>query len=63
VTNPEPLPADHPLWRMRNVLLTPHVATRWDFRDERTVVLVAENLRRYVRGDALLSVVDLEQGY
>lgn len=63
VTDPEPLPADHPLWRMRNVLLTPHVATRSDFRDERTVVLVAENLRRYVRGDALLSVVDLEQGY
>jgi phosphoglycerate dehydrogenase-like enzyme len=63
VTNPEPLPAGHPLWQMRNVILTPHVATRSDFRDARTVVLVAENLRRYVRGDAMLSVVDLADGY
>lgn len=63
VTDPEPLPPDHPFWRMPNVLLTPHVATRSDFRDQRTLVLVAENLRRYVRGEPMLSVVDLEEGY
>jgi phosphoglycerate dehydrogenase-like enzyme len=48
---------------MPNVLITPHVATSSDLRDERTIALVAENLRRYVRGDKLLSVVDLAQGY
>jgi phosphoglycerate dehydrogenase-like enzyme len=63
VTDPEPLPPGHPLWSMTNVILTPHIATSSDFRSERTIVLVAENLRRYLRGDRLLSVVDLAQGY
>jgi phosphoglycerate dehydrogenase-like enzyme len=63
VTDPEPLPPGHPLWSMTNVILTPHIATSSDFRDQRTVTLVAENLRRYLRGDRMLSVVDLEQGY
>ena len=63
VTDPEPLPPGHPFWSMRNVIVTPHIATSSDFRSERTVTLVAENVRRYVRGDALLSVVDLQQGY
>jgi phosphoglycerate dehydrogenase-like enzyme len=63
VTDPEPLPPGHPFWSMRNVIVTPHIATRSDLRSERTLTLVAENLRRYVRGDAILSVVDLQQGY
>jgi phosphoglycerate dehydrogenase-like enzyme len=63
VTDPEPLSPEHPLWSMTNVILTPHIATSSDFRDQRTVTLVAENLRRYLRGDRMLSVVDLEQGY
>ena len=63
VTDPEPLPPGHPLWGMRNVIVTPHIATSSDFRNERTLVLVAENVRRYIRGDALLSVVDLAAGY
>jgi phosphoglycerate dehydrogenase-like enzyme len=63
VTEPEPLPEGHPLWSMPNVILTPHVATSSDLRSERTIVLAVENLRRYLRGDRLLSVVDLEQGY
>jgi phosphoglycerate dehydrogenase-like enzyme len=63
VTDPEPLPDAHPLWSMPNVILTPHVATSSDFRSERTIVLAVENLRRYLRGDRLLSVVDLAQGY
>jgi phosphoglycerate dehydrogenase-like enzyme len=48
---------------MQNVIVTPHIATISDVRSERTLTLVAENLRSSVRGDALLSVVDLEQGY
>jgi phosphoglycerate dehydrogenase-like enzyme len=63
VTDPEPLPAGHPLWSMKNVIITPHIATSSDFRSDRTVTLVVENVRRYVRGDAVLSVVDLAAGY
>ncbi len=63
VTDPEPLPPRHALWSMSNVVITPHIATSSDFRSERTVTLVAENVRRYVRGDALLSIVDLAAGY
>jgi phosphoglycerate dehydrogenase-like enzyme len=63
VTDPEPLPPGHPLWSMRNVVITPHIATSSDFRSDRTLTLVAENVRRYVRGDAVLSVVDLAAGY
>jgi phosphoglycerate dehydrogenase-like enzyme len=63
VTDPEPLPPAHPLWSMSNVIITPHIATSSDFRSERTFTLVVENVRRYVRGDAVLSVVDLAAGY
>lgn len=63
VTDPEPLPPGHPLWGMRNVIITPHIATSSDVRSDRTLTLVVENLRRYMRGDALLSVVDLTLGY
>jgi phosphoglycerate dehydrogenase-like enzyme len=48
---------------MENVIVTPHIATSSDFRNDRTLTLVAENVRRYVRGDKLLSVVDLALGY
>jgi len=63
VTDPEPLPPGHALWAMPNVVITPHIATSSDFRGDRTVTLVVENVRRYLRGDALLSVVDLAAGY
>jgi phosphoglycerate dehydrogenase-like enzyme len=63
VMDPEPLPADHPLWHMPNVVLTPHVAVGSDYLAPRFVRLVIENLGRYTRGDRLLSVVDLQRGY
>lgn len=63
VTDPEPLPPGHPLWRMENVIITPHIATSSDLRSARTVALVVENVRRWVRGDRILSVVDLAAGY
>ena len=62
VTDPEPLPADHPLWQMDNVLITPHVAGRGGNR-ARHDILLKENLRRFAAGDALLNVVDPELGY
>ncbi|UCG72722.1 MAG: D-2-hydroxyacid dehydrogenase [Chromatiales bacterium] len=63
VTDPEPLPADHPLWTMPNVIITPHVSAQSDRIFERVLAVVAENLRRYVAGEAMLSVVDPEAGY
>ena len=63
VTDPEPLPPDHPLWRFNNVIITPHMASWSDRRNERLFELYRENLRRFVNGDPLLNVVDLERGY
>lgn len=62
VTDPEPLPADHRLWKMTNVIITPHVAGRGGSR-ERHNTLLKENIRRFVAGDALLNVVDPQRGY
>ncbi len=62
VTEPEPLPADHPLWQMENVIISPHFAGRGGNR-VRHAILLKENLRRFAAGDALLNVVDPELGY
>ena len=63
VTDPEPLPQDHPLWSMPNVIITPHVAAYTDESFGRTLAIAMENLQRYVDGGPLLSVVDFEKGY
>ena len=62
VTDPEPLPPGHPLWQLDNVIITPHVA---GFGSDLSnyPVLLEENVRRYVAGDALFNVVDPERGY
>jgi phosphoglycerate dehydrogenase-like enzyme len=57
VTDPEPLPADHPLWDMPNFLLTPHVAGSVEGLLPRAYRLVADQLRRYVAGEPLENVV------
>jgi len=62
VTDPEPLPAEHPQWQFDNVIITPHAASGGGNR-ERQQLLLLENLKRFVAGDALLNVVDPEQGY
>ena len=63
VTDPEPLPADHPLWKAPNVIITPHSAAVSDAGRERLWLLFRENLRRFAAGDKLLSVVDVDRGY
>lgn len=63
VTDPEPLPSDHPLWVAKNVVITPHIAGRNFDSVQRTLIIARENLRRYVLGEKLLSVVDVERGY
>jgi len=58
VADPEPLPDDHPLWRMPNVLITPHVAilgTPYRLRWER---ILLENCCRFAAGEPLINVVD-----
>jgi phosphoglycerate dehydrogenase-like enzyme len=62
VTEPEPLPADSPLWQRDDVIITPHVAGRGGERERHTVLLI-ENLQRYIAGDRLLNVVDPKKGY
>jgi len=54
----EPLPVTHPLWRMDNVIITPHVAGASPRIAERHLATLLENVRRFVAGDALLNVVD-----
>jgi len=63
VTDPEPLPADHPLWRAPNVVITPHVAAALDGNEVPRWIIARENLRRYVAGGKLLSEVDVKKGY
>lgn len=63
VTDPEPLPEGHPLWTMPRVIISPHTAGRSDKGRDRLILMVRENLRRYVAGEPMLSVVDIERGY
>ena len=63
VTDPEPLPAESPLWQMQNVIITPHVSADSDLGNETRFAIAIENLRRYVAGERMLSVVDVARGY
>ena len=59
----EPLPAQHPLWGMENVILTPHMAGLSAHEEDRRIDVLAENLRRFAAGEFLLNVVDKAGGY
>jgi phosphoglycerate dehydrogenase-like enzyme len=63
VTDPEPLPEGHPLWALPNVLITPHVAGQSELSTRNRWIITRENLRRYILGEKLLNLVDLERGY
>ena len=65
VTDPEPLPADHPLWKQRNVMITPHVSGKYHLQEtfERVVRIAAENLEHYRKQEPLRNVVDFSTGY
>jgi phosphoglycerate dehydrogenase-like enzyme len=63
VVEPEPLPADHPLWKSPRILFTPHVSASSDLPGTARWTVAVENVRRYVAGEALLNVVDLERGF
>ncbi|MBI4877306.1 MAG: D-2-hydroxyacid dehydrogenase [Acidobacteria bacterium] len=63
VTNPEPLPKGHALWKFENVIVTPHIAGQSDHVQQRRMDLLKENIRRFAAGEPLLNVVDKAKGY
>jgi phosphoglycerate dehydrogenase-like enzyme len=63
VTDPEPLPKGHALWKFNNVVITPHIAGRSDKDNERMVGTIKENIKRFVDGKPLVNVVDKQKGY
>ncbi|MCL2093688.1 MAG: D-2-hydroxyacid dehydrogenase [Treponema sp.] len=65
VTDPEPLPADHPLWKLENALITPHVSGGRFMKEtgQYMMDLNLSNARRYMKGQTLESLVDYETGY
>jgi phosphoglycerate dehydrogenase-like enzyme len=63
VTDPEPLPAEHPLWRRDDVVITPHVASQAEITEARAWALFVANAGRFARGEPLENVVDKSAGY
>ena len=63
VVDPEPLPDDHPLWQIHNVIITPHIAGNAPERAARNQTAILENLKRFSQGQALASAVDKSSGY
>ena len=65
VTDPEPLPAGHRLWQLPTAVVTPHVSGGYHLQEthNRIAGIFAENLRRFVKGEALKNQVDLAAGY
>ena len=59
----EPLPAEHPLWEMENVIITPHVAAASPRVAERHTETLLENIRRFVRGEELMNIANKEQWF
>ncbi len=63
VTDPEPLPKGHPLWKFENVIITPHVATQGEGGTPRRMELLKDNLVRFSRGESLRNIVDKQKGW
>jgi len=59
----EPLPPDSPLWKLPNVMITPHTSNSSPNVRARTLALFVENVRRYKAGEPLLNVVNIAAGY
>ena len=63
VTDPEPLPAGHPLWSLQNCIVTPHVGNTPDMAVPLLAERIRENVSRFVRGESLIGAVDPDNGY
>ncbi len=65
VTDPEPLPPEHPLWNAPNTIITPHVSGLLSQPEnfEKAADICEENLRRFLAGQPLMNLVDKTTGY
>jgi phosphoglycerate dehydrogenase-like enzyme len=63
VTDPEPLPPDHPLWKLPNALITPHVGNTPDMAKPLLSRRIADNVRRFAQDEPLIGMVDPDLGY
>lgn len=63
VTDPEPLPKGHPLWKFKNAMITPHIAGGSDNLNTRIDSLLKENIRRFASGQPLTNVVNKKEGF
>ncbi len=63
VTDPEPLPNDHPLWNLPNCIITPHVGNTPEMAKPLLAERVTDNVRRFARGEELIGLVDVDAGY
>lgn len=63
VTDPEPLPADDPLWELPNVIISHHSASTADTENGKLTDLFIRNLRRYLAGERMENLLDLELMY
>ena len=63
VTDPEPLPDEHPLWSFDNVVITSHAANTWAMALPELAALVGRNVRRFANGEPLEGLVDVARGY
>jgi phosphoglycerate dehydrogenase-like enzyme len=63
VTDPEPLPDDHPLWSLPNCVITPHVGNTPDMAVPLLSARITENVRRWRSGEPLVGLVDVDLGY
>lgn len=63
----EPLPSDHPLWKMNNVIITPHISggsfNHLDETYDQIIEICMDNLRRYEAGESLKNKIDFATGY
>jgi phosphoglycerate dehydrogenase-like enzyme len=63
VFSEEPLPSEHALWDMENVIITPHCSSVYEGWEDRSVEMFANNLHRYRQGQTLDRIVDPQRGY
>jgi phosphoglycerate dehydrogenase-like enzyme len=63
VSDPEPLPPEHPFWTMENVIFSPHTAALSIRENDRIVEIFCENLERSAKGMALRNAIDTIEFY
>lgn len=65
VTTPEPLPSEHPLWKERNIMITPHVSGAYHLPEtlDKIVEIAATNIENYLTDKELMNLIDFETGY